>query len=52
MGTIIWKNVIMLIAVTVFGIILILLGIRKKKFCGILFPGIIASNVLCVICIC
>ena len=31
MGTIIWKNVIMLITVMVIGIILVLLGIRKKK---------------------
>lgn len=44
MGTIIWKNVIMLIAVTVFGIILILLGIRKKKsvyFAAFFFPGLL-----------
>lgn len=31
MGTIIWKNVIMLIAVTVIGMVLVLLGIWKKK---------------------
>ena len=31
MGTIIWKNVIMLIAVMVIGIILVLLGIWKRK---------------------
>lgn len=31
MGTIIWKNVIMLIAVMVVGIILVLLGIWKRK---------------------
>ena len=44
MGTIIWKNVIMLIAVTVIGMILVLLGIWKKKsmyFAAFFFPGLL-----------
>lgn len=44
MGTIIWKNVIMLIAVMVVGIILVLLGIWKKKslyFAAFFFPGLL-----------
>lgn len=44
MGTIIWKNVIMLIAVMVVGIILMLLGIWKKKslyFAAFFFPGLL-----------
>ena len=44
MGTIIWKNVIMLITVMIIGIILILLGIRKKKsvyFTAFFFPGLL-----------
>ena len=43
MGTIIWKNVIMLITVMIIGIILVLLGIRKKKsvyFAAFFFPGL------------
>ena len=54
MGTIIWKNVIMLIAVMVVGIILVLLGIWKKKslyFAAFFFPGLLLG-VLCVICVC
>ena len=44
MGTIIWKNVIMLIAVMVVGIILVLLGIWKRKslyFAAFFFPGLL-----------
>lgn len=44
MGTIIWKNVIMLIAVMAVGIILVLLGIWKKKslyFAAFFFPGLL-----------
>ena len=44
MGTIIWKNVIMLIAVMMVGVILVLLGIRKKKslyFAAFFFPGLL-----------
>lgn len=44
MGTIIWKNVIMLIAVTVIGMVLVLLGIWKKKsmyFAAFFFPGLL-----------
>lgn len=44
MGTIIWKNVIMLIAVMVIGIILVLLGIWKRKslyFAAFFFPGLL-----------
>ena len=44
MGTIIWENVIMLIAVMITGIILVLLGIWKKKsmyFAAFFFPGLL-----------
>ena len=44
MGTIIWKNVIMLIAVAVIGMILVLLGIWKRKsayFAAFFFPGLL-----------
>lgn len=44
MGIIIWKNVIMLIAVTVIGMVLVLLGIWKRKsayFAAFFFPGLL-----------
>lgn len=44
METMIWKNVIMLIAVMAVGIILVLLGIWKKKslyFAAFFFPGLL-----------
>lgn len=44
METMIWKNVIMLIAIMAIGMILVLFGIRKRKsvyFAAFFFPGLL-----------